>query len=520
MIGMKRQLPPTAMSIPSTLISEVPPPPSHDELLQKLRDLNLAVKPDIDHRTAKRLTQLIDRINSDEDLKQYLNDAFASNKSSESSNGGDDPVTVAPIPIDPALNSVESPSDNDSGNKFAHEVFEDQMSDGDSSRFRGKPVTVMVRGTEYFVHERIFESMFPHEVAPEAGGIFELDDLPKDLFEAVLEGEYGTGIGIREWLDDICLETLEDFALKYGNMPLLATVYQILPIDLGQKETLARIAEIYCWHQGAPVAFRGFFRDWLRQELPQRLRDGSSWDLISLIANEFRNAGDGMEDVSMVLHGLWTANTTTAKPCGAGVVSQDNIKNNSDNCHGSRSANSANDVEWCTLVGDLAPNNGWVNDVDAGVKPSSSWKIPSADHSASDPFPAQLDPVQPPAPPVQYIWGHTTSRHLNTPSFMPEPPPAPACRSSSAAAPLNDAVPPPKTSALARCLHLWLGKQHGELGRPRAFTAEEVAAGFICTVSEARLLLSELVGAGLVVNYECLYHVEPPKAACTSSWYY
>ncbi|KIW29321.1 uncharacterized protein PV07_05145 [Cladophialophora immunda] len=132
MIGMKRQLPPTAMSIPSTLISEVPPPPSHDELLQKLRDLNLAVKPDIDHRTAKRLTQLIDRINSDEDLKQYLNDAFASNKSSESSNGGDDPVTVAPIPIDPALNSVESPSDNDSGNKFAHEVFEDQMSDGDS----------------------------------------------------------------------------------------------------------------------------------------------------------------------------------------------------------------------------------------------------------------------------------------------------------------------------------------------------------------------------------------------------
>ncbi|OAL28015.1 hypothetical protein AYO20_09637 [Fonsecaea nubica] len=502
------------MSTLLTPTSDATSTTSH-ELLERLGSLDVSADQNMNQTTSNILRQVLDLIKTDETLRRDLNVAFARNESGESSYGvgnssGSDPPLV---PIDPSSEAAETPVKNEAAEGVAFEDRDEQASATDSSRisnrFTLRPIRVMVNNTEYFVHEDIFKALFPYQDLPERDGVFDLPDNYNEPFVAALEFEYsGNNDALYQYLMADDLESLCEFAKDYGNMPLIAAIFQVRGDELFFHGTLEWVSKIYGFFVEVP-AFRDHFRGCLRTELVRRRGLGSSHSLVTLVVKALSSVDTAMEDVSMVLHNLWDSSTETAlslqDQLDAQFDDQDDaqdVESNSDNKNDNGWRNASDDGGWvCNDRNDHQAVNQGNNDIaDTGVKLSHGWPI----ISAADPLPRTdrpnttsgwgvrpPSPTQPPPgnpdPPHQCLWEHATSRHLTTPAFLPEPPPA---TSSSDAVTGDHATPLQKTSALARCINNWVNQQPHGLW----FEAENAATGVGCTVAEAGAALRELLG--------------------------
>ncbi|KIX94073.1 uncharacterized protein Z520_10099 [Fonsecaea multimorphosa CBS 102226] len=526
--------------------SEAPPPSSHDELSQQLRDLNLVVKPNIDDRTAQILSNLIGRIHSDPNFIHYLDDSLAGSKSRElpsndkhhlndaldsnkfwgSSNGGDDRATVSPTPTIPCLNTIETPLESEAGYQISDGLFKREMWEPSgrrhSGRFSCRPISVMVNDTEFFVHGRILQAMFLDLSNCLGGGdILYVSDIPEHVFEAALEYQYGRSVGTLEKLLDDELELLGHFAMSNDNWPLLGAIYQISGTELFDKHSLLYITYLYEDCSDLP-GFRDYFRESLRKELPKRHENGGSRAFISELVAELQRKSkpsNAMEDVSMVLHELWSASTTTAKSLEAKLAARGNVGSGSDNIDGSGWTKSANDLAWHRdgNQNDLQPSSGRDDDVEVAWEKMIKTAWPAAYRAASDldsPAPTSPPPPAPVNPPTQSNWGYTAWRDLNNSSSLPKSPPATARGSPHL---LH------KTSALGRCIHHWMSRQRAENCCRKSFTVEEIATSVGCTEDEVDTALAELVEDGFVSNVESwtgqtLYRAIFSKTTSLSGW--
>ncbi|EXJ70037.1 uncharacterized protein A1O5_07110 [Cladophialophora psammophila CBS 110553] len=524
---MKRHLDPASLSVAS-LASEISPEPSDQKLIQQLRKLDLTVKPDNDDKTARTIADAINRLSFPANARQTPYSTLTTGKSRVSSNPGGDLGTVTPNPVESSFDAAENSLDNGTGDDSNPC---NKVQDGHFCRFGCKPISIIVDDRKYFIHDGIFSLMFPREVLPEGNDSFWLTDIDQDLFEAAVEYHYSQDIDTLKGKlsrEEHYSNNLGEFAKKYENWSLLGAlwlIWEINPLDISSN-----LADIYSCADDIP-GFRAYFRDCLRQELPKRLEKGNSSDVISELVSYLHHDEDATNDVTTVLHDLWVSSINAVESLEDELPAQDgdNAECVSDENEYSGWGDDPQDGYWASHnENNQQPNNGWASVVDEDVKSPSTSKIPTAYAAPSDPPPPWVDvpstvdshlPAYPiPRPvgntmPLQFEWGHQTSRRLNTPAFFPEAVPAHAGNSSFDAAVSCTLAAVLSMPALAHRIYYWLSKQRMEVGWRGWQGIPEIATGIGCTEVEALVAINMLEGAGLVEE-------TAENSSGTSRWIY
>ncbi|KIW92543.1 uncharacterized protein Z519_06390 [Cladophialophora bantiana CBS 173.52] len=500
------------MSIAS-LASKISPEPSDQKLIQQLRKLDLTVKPDNDDETARTIAHAINRLGFTANARQTPDGSLTTSKSRVSSKPGGDLGTVTPDPVQLSFDAAENSLDNETGDDSNPC---NKVQDGRFCRFGCKPISIIVDDRKYFIHDGIFSLMFPREVLPEGNDTFWLTDIDQDLFEAAVEYHYKQDIDTLKGKlsrEEHYSNDLGEFAKKYENWSLLGAlwlIWEINPLDI-----LSNLADIYSCADDIP-GFRAYFRHCLRQELPKRLEKGSSSDVISELVSYLHDDEDATNDVTTVLHDLWVSSINAVESLEDELAARDgdNAECLSDENEDSGWRDAPNDGYWASHNGNYEQPNNWAASVvDEDVKSRSTSKIPTAYAAPSDPLPPGVEvpnaadshlsasPIPRPVGntmPLQFEWGHQTSRRLNTPAFFPEPAPAHVGNSGFDAAVSRTLAAVLSMPALAHRIYYWLSKQHTEMAWRGWQGIPEIATGIGCTDVEALVAINKLVGAGLV----------------------
>ncbi|EXJ93489.1 hypothetical protein A1O1_01881 [Capronia coronata CBS 617.96] len=137
----------------------------------------------------------------------------------------------------------------------------DHVDGATQNQYSGKPVLVMVRGTEFYVHAAIFAQVFPKMTHNPTIPLF-IDNFPAEYFHFILKYMY-TG----NW-HDLDFETLDDeekidtlfaFADEYSNTRLMAALLQVDKVNIMEDSNLEHVARVY--KEGNPDRrFREFFK--------------------------------------------------------------------------------------------------------------------------------------------------------------------------------------------------------------------------------------------------------------------
>ncbi|ETI24366.1 hypothetical protein G647_03735 [Cladophialophora carrionii CBS 160.54] len=500
------------------------------------------------------LSDLIQAIKTDPEIKRLLNDALAENKSPATN------VTPGSLPGPPAdfaqqVSTTETSApegflsgesgacqhaacalDNCDTCKFANGTSRQNEHAGDwqdvaesaatpvetwtpyqpiapafdswTSRLSCPTNLVVVKDVKYTIHDTIFDTMFP--AYTKATKLDRLDDgsflvsgIENKNFASALEFMYSQDMKHLRCIPVEGQHQIFAFAAECDNNCLLSMMMIILELDFSTPGFSRRAAKIYrSW--GPMEEFRQYFRQTLKTELQSRLDDGICEGFLNEIHFQFSDAGLALLDVALVLNSLWTTaelkveHDYPAEDWGDGDHGQEDADNHDNEDHTSSTCGE-------NMIGPDY-NDSWGACPPRPYHWSSGWETSSQSDGHPQPpcvaTKSKLHTAKAPAPsiiaPPANIVAEAPQQRNPSPDFASwEEPIAQPLREEISDWPIDNtqadwkATALQSTSALARCVHHHL--KHRDMG-----TATTVAEDLGCTKDEADRALQELMLVGVV----------------------
>jgi hypothetical protein len=175
---------------------------------------------------------------------------------------------------------------------------------------------VMIGDVKFSVHDPVFEHMFPKATASATDTCLILNDISVNIFSFALHYMYTFDAKNLDWLDPDELRVLMDFAIKHGNMRMVAVLMQKLKYDFQSQNFFALIEDIYA--AGASWEFKAYFSEVIKKEVETR-RQECPWSPASSMISGFERSPDALREVVDVLVSVWQGNSPDppAKVVGA-----------------------------------------------------------------------------------------------------------------------------------------------------------------------------------------------------------
>ncbi|OCT45842.1 hypothetical protein CLCR_01436 [Cladophialophora carrionii] len=367
---------------------------------------------------------------------------------------------------------------------------------------------VVVKDVKYTIHDTIFDTMFPAYTRATKldrldDGSFLVSGIENKNFASALEFMYSQDMKHLRRIPVEGQHQIFAFAAECDNNCLLSMMMIILELDFSTPGFSHRAAEIYrsC---GPMEEFRHYFRQTLKIELQSRLDDGTCEDFLSSVHFQFSGAENALLDVALALNSLWTTAELKAEHADRAedwIDSGDGQKDADDHDNEDHTSSTCGE----NMIGPDY-NDNW------GVFPpkpyhwSSGWEMSSQSDGHPQPpcaaTKSNLHTTKVPAPsiitPPANIVPKAPQQRNPSPGFTNwEEPIAQPLRAETSDWPMDTtqadwkATALQSTSALARCVHHHL--KHRDIG-----TVTTVAEDLGCTKDEADRALQELMLVGVV----------------------